>query len=349
MEEQRQPGVLGERWYALRTPLKMVVVLVTAFAVLIVGTIVRSLLQTQSFGVADMGMGNSAPYEIGMPTTKMSSRVAMEDSAAYYPSPYPPQSGGVGYYDEVGYETKSYYAHIKTRAYDVACDTIESWKPLAYVVFEQSNRGDSYSAYRFKVERDRASEVLAQLKGLDPRTLNEQSEVVKRQVEEYTSQLDVLKKREALLADTLDKVSVAYDELVTLSKSAHDVETLAKVIDGKLNYIERLSQQRIQVAAELDAIARAKADLEDRIAYVYVDVSVEKIEFVNKEEIRDSWMYAAREFVAQVHKTFQQLTFGVLALVLWLVQLILEAIIFFVVVLFIVKHGWRATKKFWYS
>ena len=70
--------------------------------------------------------------------------------------------------------------------------------------------------------------VLAELAKLNPRDLNEQTEVVQRQLLQYTSELDILQKREALLTETLDTVTKAYDELVALSKDAKDVETLRK-------------------------------------------------------------------------------------------------------------------------
>jgi hypothetical protein len=216
-------------------------------------------------------------------------------------------------------------------------------------MFEQANRGDMYCSYRFKAERDSVSAVLAELVKLNPRDLTEQTEIVKKQLLEYTSTLDVLQKREVLLSKTLDDVSSAYDELVALSKDAQDVETLATVIDGKLTYIERLSQQRLQVASEIDAIARQRAELMDRIEYVYFDVSIEKLEYVNGDDLKDSWTYAVRTFVGDFNQTLQDITFGMLALVLWLVQLLLQGVLLFVVVLVVAKYGWRETKKFWHS
>lgn len=344
-----------ERWNTLPLFVRGVLILLVIVVALTVLTAVRSIfsqLVGVSSGTSDLGfygVGGGAPaYEMNTVSSKGVSRGAVDYSDGYYP-PTIPQPGGTGTYDEGTYETKSYSAHIKTKAYDTACGTIESWKPLEYVVFESANRGDVFCSYRFKVGREHAQGILDQLTQLDPSDMNEQTDTVKRQVEDFTSQLDVLKKREALLADTLDKVSAAYDELVTLSKSAQDVETLAKVIDGKLNYIERLSQQRLQVATELDSIAKAKADLEDRIAFVTFDVSVEKVEYVNGKEIRDSWRSALRSFVRDANETLQQLTIGLLALILWLAQFILQALVFFIVVLVIAKYGWRATKKFWQS
>jgi hypothetical protein len=358
MDVPTSPNPLIARWNALSVPGKVVL----AVLLVVLVTLLLSVLKTLSlgmrgpslYGVAmDGGYGVSAPtmpaYEMGFAQNKVSSsRIAMDYDESYYPTPYP-QAGGTGSYEETEYETRNYSAHIKTHDFDGACRAVEALKPLQYIVFEQANRGEAYCSYRFKSERASAELVLAALEKLDPRNLNEQTEVVKRQLLEYTSALDVLQKREALLAKTLDDVSAAYDELVTLSKDARDVETLAKVIDGKLNYIERLSQQRLQVASELESLARQKADLTDRIDYVYFDVSVEKVEYVNGEEIKDSWTYAVRAFIQNINETAQSITFGMLALVLWLIQLVLQAAIFFVVVLVVAKYGWRATKKFWQS
>lgn len=344
------------RWRALGTPAKVVLALVALLGALIIVSLGKALFfNTASFGVMDgadmyygggMGVASAPAYPTSVQNAKVSSRVAMEYDESYYPTPYP-TPGGVGGYEESEYETHAYTAHIKTREYDVVCDTIERWKPLTYIVFEQANRSDLYCTYRFKVQRDSVAVVLTELTKLNPRDLNEQTEVVQRQLLEYTSELDILQKREALLTKTLDDVSAAYDELVALSKDARDVETLAKVIDGKLNYIERLSQQRLQVASQIDAIARTKADLTDRIEFVYFDVSVEKVEFVDGEQLRDSWTYAVRTFVTDMNDTVQQITFGVFTLILWLIQFFLQAIIVFVVVLVVAKYGWRLAREFW--
>jgi hypothetical protein len=357
MDEQSQaPSQLLMRWRALPTLHKAGLLVIGLLVALVVLTVFKtSFYGMRGVSMSSYGMdgGFAAPtapaYEMGFAQNKVSSsRIAMDYDESYYPTPMP-GSGGTGTYTEEEYETRNYSAHIRTHAYDEACATIESWKPLPHIMFEQANRGDTYCSYRLKAERDSVSAVLAELVKLNPRDLTEQTEIVKKQLLEYTSTLDVLQKREALLAKTLDDVSSAYDELVALSKNAKDVETLAKVIDGKLVYIERLSQQRLQVASEIDAIARQKAELSDRIEYVYFDVSIEKLEYVNGDELKDSWTYAVRAFVSNFNQTLQDITFGMLALMLWLVQFLLQAVLLFVVVLVVAKYGWRETKKFWHS
>jgi hypothetical protein len=353
-EQSHAPSQLLMRWRALPFLYKAGLLIVVFFVALVVLTVFKTSfygMRGVSMGDVMMDGGFSAPtypaYEMGIAQNKVSSsRIAMDYDESYYPTPYP-DSGGTGTYEESEYETRNYSAHIRTHAYDEACAAVESWKPLPYIIFEHANRGDIYCSYRFKAERDSVSTVLAELTKLEPRDITEQTEIVKKQLLEYTSTLDVLQKREALLAKTLDDVSSAYDELVALSKDAQDVETLAKVIDGKLAYIERLSQQRLQVASEIDAIARQKAELSDRVEYVYFDVSIEKLEYVNGDELKDSWTYAVRTFVSDLNQTLQDITFGMLALVLWLVQFLLQGALLFVVVLVVAKYGWRATRHFW--
>ena len=53
---------------------------------------------------------------------------------------------------------------------------------------------------------------------------------------------------------------------------------------------------------------------------MYFDVSVEKVEFVDGEQLKDSWTYAVRAFVTDMNTTVQQITFGVFTLMLWLIQ-----------------------------
>ncbi len=255
--------------------------------------------------------------------------------------------GGSGSYDEAAYETQEYNAQFKTQEYEATCDTIESWKPEPSVIFEHASRGDAHCSYRFKVERDRAALIISELEKLDPRDLSEQTRVVKRQLTEYTSELQILRDQEALLEQTLEDVAAAYDELVQYSKDAKDAESLAKGIEGKLQYIERLSRERAQIAAQLDSLSRRTAELTDRIEYVYFNVSVVLYEVINGERIKDSWMVKMQQFVWGVNAALQTVTVGLLTSLLYFAVFALYFTIFLTIIIFVAKNGWRAAKRYW--
>lgn len=251
----------------------------------------------------------------------------------------------MGSYDEQTYEARQYAATVKTGEYSRVCDTIESWKPRADVMFEQVTRGETSASYRFKVTQGSADALLAELQRLNPSDLTEQTEVVKKQLLVYTSELDVLQKREALLVETLDTVNSTYDELVALSKGANDVKTLANVIDDKLRYMQQLANQRIEVSRQIDAIAQRKAELMDRIEYVTFSITVQKYQILDTDRMKDSWVQALRVLATNANDTLQALTIGFLTFML----LLIKVAFFGFVVLVLVKYGWDIVVRFWKS
>jgi len=255
----------------------------------------------------------------------------------------PAPSGGTGSYDEVAYEARQYTIAYKTGDFEEVTAAIEAYKPNLAVVFEQATHNDTYAQYRFKVAREHVDTVLATLEELGPTGLTEQTEVVKKQLMRYAGELEILEQQEALLLSTLTDVNAAYNELVTLSKDTGDVETLATVINDKLKYVQDLSQRRIQVAAQIERIAQRKAELMDRIEYVYFTVTVMKYQFIDGDDLKDDWVAGVRGVVYDMSTTLQWLTFGLMQLFL----LLLVLAVYGAVLLFIGKHGWRLVRAYW--
>lgn len=292
------------------------------------------------------------PYsDVAYPNEAGSSlqKEAYAPTRVYAPEPdmavAPPDPGGTGLYAEDAYEARAYRASISTGDFGRVCDTLEGWKPRADVVFEEATRSDTSARYRFKTTRAAAPDILAALKAFDPDDLTENTEVVKKQVLAYTSELDVLKKREALLQQTLLDVSTAYDELVALSKTTENVKVLATVIDDKLRYLQELSRQRIEVSREIAALAERMADLRDRIDFVYFTVDVAKYRIIDTAALRDAWVRAARDLVDAANVAVQTLTLGFLTLCL----LAIKVVFFGALGIVAVKYGWRLAVRLWQS
>jgi hypothetical protein len=353
MNESPTPPEQSPDWRAvLRKKNKFAlagIILVAILGVLIVLTIIRTM------GMSDGATGLMAPEYYGASSRASMDAVSYEsDMGLSYdesiapgmpPTPYPDTNPGS--YTEETYEIRSISATYKTAAYTDVADAIESWKPRDDVVFERSDRGETYASYLFKVERDTAEAIVDELVRLGATDLSEQKTVVRKQLLDYTSQLDLLERKEALLLETLEGVRVAYDELIQLSKEAQDVETLAKVIDGKLKYIESLSQQRLRVASQIEQIARQRSELEDRIAYVYFNVSVQRYRAVDMDAIKDSWVRGVQKVVSEANMTLQALSLGLVSLVLTIANYLVRFLILFLVILVVGKFVWRTSRRFW--
>ena len=186
-------------------------------------------------------------------------------------------------------------------------------------------------------------EVLAFIKDFDPKDISETTYTIKRQIDDYTSEEEILKSKLASIDDTLRGALRAYDEVTALATRTNDAGSLAKIIDSKIGVIERLSQERINAATQLDRLARAKADQLDRLLYTYFHVNIYENKFVDGEAIADSWKAAIRDFVRTLNQTMQDVTVNLLGALFIFAQYVL----YFFILLFAAKYGWRAAKDIW--
>jgi hypothetical protein len=94
------------------------------------------------------------------------------------------------------YEVSEFTATIETHDLDRVCGTtIPSLKPKEYVVFENSNTYAHGCSVRFKVKHDHVTEILAFIKALNPRDITDNTYTIKQQIDDFTSQEDILNRR----------------------------------------------------------------------------------------------------------------------------------------------------------
>ncbi len=260
-------------------------------------------------------------------------------------APVPPMSGGVAGNQAEAFEVKEYSGMIEARDVKAVCATIVSWKAKSYVIFENANESDHSCNYTFKVERARVDEVFAQVKALNPKELSENIHTIKRQIDDFTSEVEILEKKKASIEKTLDDAVKAYDEITGLATRTQDAASLARIIESKIQIIERLTQERINVNEQLDRLTRSKADQLDRLEYTYFNLNVYENKFVDGEGLKDSWKSAVREFVRDLNGIAQDLTVGLVAVFFFAIQWI----IYFFIVLVIVKYVWKFAKAIWKS
>jgi len=279
------------------------------------------------YGTAD----ESVSYSKGMP--------ALSVRNIY---PIPPQGGTSGN-DAEQFEVRDYNASIETQARDATCAAVADLKALDYVIFENANESDTACNYTFKVAHAHVEEILAIIKNLGPKNLSENSYTIKNQIEDYTSRTDILKKKLSSIDATLSGALGAYDELTVLATRTQNVETLARIIDSKLQVIERLTNERLNVSAELEQIARAKSQELDRLDYSRFYVSIYENKYLDAEALSDSWKVAFQEFVRNVNHALQNATVNLVAFVF----LALPYALYLFLLLIAAKYGWRTAKYLW--
>jgi hypothetical protein len=240
-------------------------------------------------------------------------------------------------------EVTEYRATIETRQLKNTCKTIADLKAKDYVIFENAQESDESCNYTFKVKRENAEEVLGIIKNLKPKDISESTYTIKKLVDDYTSEEEILKNKLASIDETLTKATVAYDNITSLATRVEDVESLAKIITSKIAIIERLTQERINVSSQLERLGRSKAEQLDKLEYVYFYTNVYENKFFDWQTIKDSWKYEIKGFVNDINKIAQNVSINFAAFILVIIQYAL----YIFVLLLCAKYGWKAIKYIW--
>jgi hypothetical protein len=141
------------------------------------------------------------------------------------------------------------------------------------------------------------------------------------------------------------KALAAYDEISVIATRVQDASSLAKIIDSKINLIERLAQARININSQLDTISRSKAEQLDRLDYTYFHVNVSENKFIDGKNLKTSWELALKEFVRNTNQTLQDITINLVGLLL----LVIQYLIYLLILLVVAKYGWKFAKRLWFK
>jgi len=271
----------------------------------------------------------------GMPTPSLSVRNI---------GPIMPPMGGVIGDQAEAFEVTDYSATIEASNLEETCGAVADLKVYTYVIFENESEYDKGCNFVFKVEHKKVSEIVAVIKELDPKDFSENTYTIKRLVDDFTSEAEILQKKKSSLEETLRTALRAYDEIAALATRTQNVESLAKIIDSRIQIIERLTLESININEQLERLTRAKVEQLDRLEYAYFRVNVYENTYFDGESLKDSWQAAIKDFVRTINRIFQDITINLIVLIFFLAQLAIYAFI----ILVVVKYGWRITKKIWY-
>lgn len=326
------------------TGIALLAIIVLAFALRLIGTTLNTgsgfskNLASPSFGGA---YDNDMAYEESTQSFKASDSIGLSTRNV---SPEPPINGNITTGDNSeDFEVTQYNVTIETRTLQDDCKKITDLKAKDYVIFENANEFDRGCNYTFKVKRENKDEVMAVIEGMDPKNLTENTQTIKRLVDDFTSEMEILNRKKESIETTLEDAINSYDEISRVATQARDAESLAKIIDSKVRIIEKLSQERININTQLDRIARQKADQLDRLDYTYFYLNIYENKFVDGEVIKDSWKNEVKRFVRDINSIVQDSSIGLITLVFFIIQYSL----YLLVILFTVRFGWKITKFIW--
>jgi hypothetical protein len=322
--------------------LLLVALFVTALVLSVIKVLIGSVMDIQG-----RDFTSSNEYADSMAPSGIAQKSLLRESGSDGMSQPALEEGNVIGSDAEAYEARSYDVLYKKSSIEKICNTVESWKPLQYVVFESATRRDTYCAYHVKVARDQVTTVLGEIEKLDPEELTAHTETMKKQAVEYRGQLDILLRKQEILERTLEDSMSAYDSVTSLATQNENIESLTRIITNKLNDITRLTNERIALSQQIDTLTQRIAEVNDQIEYVYFSIRVQKNDVFNLEDVKDSWVSKMRQFVYGVNSALQDLTLGVLELFLGLLKVVVYGGIIGATLLVVGKYGWRSVKTFW--
>lgn len=243
------------------------------------------------------------------------------------------------------FEVTDYNAVIETHNKTEACARLAALKSLSYVIFEYAQDSDETCNYTFKVEQAKVGEILSVVKDLDPKDLFENTRTIKSQIDDFTNQTEILEKKLVSVDETLKSALTAYDQITALAVKTQDASSLAKIIDSKVQLIERMTQERININQQLEYLTRAKAEQMDRLDYTYFTVNVYENKYIDGQTLKDSWKMAVKNFFYNTNRALQDATIGLIAVLLAAIPYLIYAVL----VVLAAKYGWRWLKKVWYK
>ncbi|MCB9798190.1 hypothetical protein H6758_00510 [Candidatus Nomurabacteria bacterium] len=258
-------------------------------------------------------------------------------------APQPPMPGSPVGDDSEEYEVKRYNAYIETRNAQETCGKVAELKSRADVIFENADEYERGCSYTFKVKKDVSDEILARINDLHVRDLSESTYTIKGLLEDFTSQQEILERKQETIESTLEQAITAYEDITEVAHASRNADALASIIDSKVKTIERLTQERIVVSAQLDQLLRAKAEQLDRLEYTYFFVNVVENKYVDTQDLKDSWKFAVQDFVRNINQVGQDLTIGLVTILL----LIIQYALYLLILLLVAKYGWKAGKRIW--
>jgi len=319
------------------------VVMITALVVFsyhsLTGVLSGTAQSESDFGYGGSKMANPAAYD-GFSVA--SGDVTSEMAPGIMPTPGPGMSTGL---DAEDFEVKAYDGQIKTKNLEEVCSVIEKLKQESYVIFESANKNDFDCYYQFKVEKEHTDSILKIIQALKPENLNANITSIKKSIEGVDTELEILTKKLQSIEETLASAQTSYDEISKLATDQQDAETLAKIIDSKLNLIERLSTERLNIKSQIDYSNKNKADQLDQLKFTFFTISVNKDVIFDWKALKENWKGEAKLLVENISHAAQTMTLKLLA---YFVYFALGVIYLFISV-FLLKFVWKGVKRIWKS
>ncbi len=239
------------------------------------------------------------------------------------------------------FEIKNYEIKYKTNETLYLQNKIKELKKKNFVIFDRYDESKQNSQYVIKVKRENFEEVLEFLKELSPVKIHLFVENIKKSID---STID----REKLLSDKLRKIEVilndaieSYSSLLKLAKEQNNIESLTKLIDLKINTLNKLSNEKNAILEQINYIKKNRKELFDKVNFVIFRISIEEFLYLDIIELKNSWQYEVKNLVSTLNNLAQNLSVKFLIFVVNVIKFM----VYFIFVLLLLKILFWTIKK----
>jgi hypothetical protein len=273
-----------------------------------------------------------------------SGRAMMESDIGMSGSMPAPQPTPGGYTTNLErYETTDYTISGRTSAFDELCALLAQLKadPRYEFQYLASDRNSCRGA--FFVRDTEAAAAVDQFRPYEELIIARNTQSVTRHREQLQDQAAIVRQQLANVERSLASAEVDFDEIAAFARTSNDASTLSKALREKLSLIDHLTERRIQLTAQLDALYQAASELEERINRTQVTVSLTRAFADDPGRSSRAWEAAWRE----LRETFDDTLIGFTAVfgvyLLWLLRLALYG----AVLLFMLRLLWKLVQWLW--
>ncbi|MEA3304803.1 MAG: hypothetical protein U9Q15_03640, partial [Patescibacteria group bacterium] len=183
--------------------------------------------------------------------------------------------------------------------------------------------------------------MLDLLEDLNPRDFSENIQTIQKSVSNTQSEIEILNEKLKSIETNLEDAISSYDELSDLAKAKEDIESLTKLIDLKMNTINRLTEEKLNLNERIARYQKQQDEQLDRLKYVEFSISIREVVLINWEQMRDSWKYTVQSFFRDINDIIQDLS---LNLVIWLMRA-LQVFLYIGFALVFVKLLWVFARR----
>ena len=231
------------------------------------------------------------------------------------------------------FEIKRYEVRYQTNETQILQKKIKTLKAKEYVLFDKYNESKDKSSYTLKVKREKSQEILDFLELLSPQKVHLYVENIKKSIDSSIDQEKLLKDKLSKLEVILNDATKSYSSLLVLAKEKNNIDALTKLIDLKINTLNRLSLEQNTILDKINAISKSKQELFDSLNYVIFNITIDEFLYIDTEALKNSWKYDIKIVISNFNSLGQSLTTTLLS---FLIQL-LKFFIYFIIMLFILK------------